>query len=502
MPAWLHKVSTPFSICLLAAATTAPHAKADIVLGKITNIPVSATPTAITLADVDLNGHLDIVTASSNGKVVQVLLNQGAGTFATAATYPVGSIPTGVAVGDVTGDHVKDIVVSNAGNSTVSVLKGIGKGSFSLVASPSTKASPNAVIVGDINHDGIDDIVTANAGTTGSVTVLLSLKDGAFQDPAVYPAGNGSVSVILEDVNGDSHLDVVTANKTNSSVSVLRGDGKGTLSTNTNFKAGTVPYDIVSGDFNGDKRMDLAVADNRANGTQVLINAGESFQAPVLNTAGSYAAGVGTGDLNADGFLDIVMINQASQDVVVFTGRGDGSFDAPVISATGVNHSSVAVGDVNGDGLADVVTTNVDNTISLILNDTSAPTSLTYQPATTSVGSFTVATVGISRNAPADGAVLNLSASANGLVLIPPTVTVPAGARSVQFVVAAVASGTVAITANCNGVGITKSLIVTPSVTSGGVPGDLNCDGRIDSADAAILARKIVGKIDYIAPCN
>jgi hypothetical protein len=78
-------------------------------------------PQAVTLADINADGHLDILGAGNNG-TAQVLLGKGDGTFQTPLDLAVGANAFGIAVGDLDGDGRADLVTASIDDHTVSVL--------------------------------------------------------------------------------------------------------------------------------------------------------------------------------------------------------------------------------------------------------------------------------------------------------------------------------------------------------------------------------------------
>jgi hypothetical protein len=318
--------------------------------------------------------------------------------FLNATNYRSGgSYATSVAVGDLNGDGHPDVVVANscenASNCSngggVSVLLGYGDGTLQApVIYSSGGVAASSVAIADVNGDGRLDVVVANEclSTTGcdsgGVTVLLGNGDGTFQSGVSYPAGYGAASVAIGDVNGDGRPDLVVANQyecsncSNGGVSVLLGNGDGTFQAPATSTSGGVAATAVKiADVNGDGHPDLVISNqyqcgNCSNGeVSVLLNKGNgTFQAPIKNTSGGYAAlSVAIGDVNADGRPDVIVTNLCANVnicvngvVGVLLGNGDGTFQLKATySSAGYGASSVAIGDLDGDKVPDLV---VDNT--------------------------------------------------------------------------------------------------------------------------------------------
>jgi hypothetical protein len=68
-----------------------------------------------------------------------------------------------------------------------------------------------------------------------------------------YAAGDGPQGLSVADLDGDGHLDVVTANVNAHTVGVLRGNGDGTFQPVVAYSTGasTNPRDVAAADLNG-----------------------------------------------------------------------------------------------------------------------------------------------------------------------------------------------------------------------------------------------------------
>ena len=233
---------------------------------------------SVAVADVNGDGKLDLLLANECGTdicstgAVGVLLSNGDGTFRAAVDYSSGATPTSVTVSDVNGDGKLDLLVANSCFSsvcagTVDVLLGNGDGTFQpAVAYGSGGEFPSSVVVADVNGDGKLDLLVANYGTVG---VLLGNGDGTFQTatatviPAEGDSGDGSLAVA--DFNGDGKLDIAFGGV------LLLGNGDGTFQSPLSL--GAAGTGMVAGDFNGDGKPDLADA-----GVTVLLNIAPNFK--------------------------------------------------------------------------------------------------------------------------------------------------------------------------------------------------------------------------------
>jgi hypothetical protein len=176
-----------------------------------------------------------------------------------------------VAVADVNGDGHPDLVVANKYGASLSLLLGNGDGSFRAAQNFTAGANPFSVAVADLNGDGRPDLVVANEGSN-TVSVLLGNGNGTFKASKNFKTDALPRSVAVVDVNGDGRLDLVTCNYSGFSLSVLLGNGNGTFKAAQNYFGGPRPEAVVVADLNGDALPDLAERSLFGDGVGVLLN--------------------------------------------------------------------------------------------------------------------------------------------------------------------------------------------------------------------------------------
>lgn len=277
------------------------------------------------LGDLDGDGDVDIVvptnwTSQTFGKV---FLNDGAGNFTVMpgsfigshAYYPLGKIV------DINKDGLNDIIYcgirmpDGAWNTEIWLNTGsIGHPNFALAQTiQNYTPTGNSLAVEDIDGDGDLDMVS---GANSWPALVYVNNGGTFADPYEISGYASSVFLIDWDNDGDKDLLMYDAYN-NSGLHLHRNDGHG------NFEpTGKLLFDRTQTGFNLDQNERFELADvnkdgypdavltDGVNGTRVLYNTGCSFvlQSYILGkpAANSYVSGMAVGDVDNDGFPDVI----------------------------------------------------------------------------------------------------------------------------------------------------------------------------------------------------
>jgi streptogramin lyase len=224
------------------------------------------------------------------------------------------------------------------------------------------------VAMGDVNGDGDPDIVTApGPGGGPEIRVFDGVSGALIMDFMAYsPAFTGGVYVACADVNGDGHADIITGPDAGGGPEVRVFSGK-TQALIFDFLAfpGTFAggVRVAGADVNHDGKADIIAGKGPGADAAVAVFSGANSallsQWIAFPTFGG-GVYVSAGDVNGDGFADVIVGAGAGggPDVRVFNGANLAIMlsDFFAYSSTFTGGVRVAVADVDGDGFGDIIT--------------------------------------------------------------------------------------------------------------------------------------------------
>ena len=294
------------------------------------------TVEAVTSADLDRDGNLDLVVAQNTG--YQTALGNGDGTFVVGPVV-AGPRTTGIAVGDIDADTHLDVALAQNGN--LQVARGRGDGTFEAARNIAPSAAIE-VAIGELTGDAHADLAVAGGA---SVQVFAGTSTTSFIELAPFPVDANPRSLALYDAAGTTSTvqDLVVVHPTSDRVSLLRNNSNG-----VNF--GLLPLDladpvaVVPIEMNADDRVDLALALGTRAGTH--YTPARDVMPDLFLELGSPAVALAAAELDGTGAPEIVVVTMT--DLVILFG-GAIPVHYPIEEAR-----EVLAGDFNNDGQTDI----------------------------------------------------------------------------------------------------------------------------------------------------
>ena len=227
---------------------------------------------SVMAADINGDGKMDLICNSESA--ITVFTNNGSGVFGSNAMLNVTGGLVSLVAADINGDGNVDLIGLIIYPSAIIVLTNNGSGAFGSNATINYPGGGDCLTMADVNGDGKPDIIFAAGSIPSKIYVWTNNGDGVFGSNATYTVGEGILSITAADVNGDGNVDLICANGESEpgTLSVLTNDGSGEFGSNVTLNVGSEPCSVVAADVNGDGKMDLISANYSANSVSVLIN--------------------------------------------------------------------------------------------------------------------------------------------------------------------------------------------------------------------------------------
>ena len=322
--------------------------------------------------DLDGDGDMDVLSASSNDYRVSRYLNNGDGTFSLFdLATSVGGVSK-IYTCDVDGDSDKDVIVPSTGTGIV-VFKNNGSGFFTVSQIITTAFHlPNSVHGSDFDGDGDIDLVSSASNDNNVVWYENTDGAGTF-GPAQLISDNasGANSVSSGDVDGDGDADIISASSLDNKLTWYKNtDGAGNFTEQTAISSMAYGANAVfSSDLDGDGDKDILSAstyDDKIAWYENMDGLGNFRIQDTVSTLADGAKSVFAADIDGDGDQDVLSASLYDDKIAWYENTdGNATFGSQQVISTAANGPySVHACDIDGDGDMDVLSASIyDNKI-------------------------------------------------------------------------------------------------------------------------------------------
>jgi hypothetical protein len=370
---------------------------------------------SVMAADIDGDGHIDVLNASALNNKVAWYKNDGSGNFGPEQIISdsVSGATTGLAA-DVDGDGDLDVLASSFFGNRIDWFENDGNGNFGAAQDIATGFnSPRTVSAADVDGDGDLDVIAA-AQSQNEIAWWANDGSGNFgPKQTISTAVNQPLSVFAADLDGDGHVDILSASYGDDKIAWYKNNGNGTFGGQQVISTeADGPWNVIAADVDGDGHLDVLSAARQGDEIAWYRNNGDGTfgTKQVISSDSDSARSVFAADVDGDGDLDVLSASAYDDKIAWYINDGSGNFGPQrIISTADDGASSIFAADLDNDGDLDVLAAAfIGNSIAWYENQAVGFTLSKTTATTTEAGgtdSFTV----VLDNQPLSDVVLTIS---------------------------------------------------------------------------------------------
>jgi hypothetical protein len=304
-------------------------------LERTATIPGGRVPEALTVADLERLDQQNVVAVAFPGED-RLAVYTATATMPLSVTLP--GYLNALAAPDVTGDLWPDLAAIAYQDEHIHLLE-VGQDGLAQLPLhlPHPTNAYNALRADDLDNDGDEDLAALRGSGTFTEPLVIYYQDATYGQPGTFPTSLAlrpdvgyyvAHSVALGDVSDDGLADIVVSaggndNDSYLNVFIQQNDGTFDPTPTTIYDANDVPTAVAIADINHDGLNDvLLLNDGHLTLSVYLQNASgtlDPFEVAEVPYSSRYRPdALSVADLNADGSLDVALVNKARGLVTLF----------------------------------------------------------------------------------------------------------------------------------------------------------------------------------------
>ena len=303
---------------------------------------LAGTVVAIHAADVDGDGDMDVLSAQYYGDKVVWYENDGNQVFTEREVVGVFGRPTSVWAVDVDGDGDLDVISGSQLNDTVVWFENDGSQNFTARVAATGIDNPKSVLAIDLDGDGNLDLLSMSYHAD---KIYWHKNDGSqsFSTSTLVTAVNGGWCLSVADLDGDGDLDVLSTTANDDRIAWYENDGSQNFTTHS-IAPVDEGFSVFAADVDGDGDVDVLSASSLDDTIGWYENDGNAhFTTRVISTTANSAKAVLAADIDGDGGLDVVAASYSGDTIAwyenVVVDFGDAPAPYPTLLAdSGASH--------------------------------------------------------------------------------------------------------------------------------------------------------------------
>ncbi len=314
-------------------------------------------PTSVYAADLDNDGDMDILSASSGDDKIAWYENEGSGNFSNQQIITTAANgASSVYAADLDNDGDTDVLSASVNDDKIAWYENDGSGNFGTQQIITTDTNhATSVYAADLDNDGDMDVLSASRYDY-NIAWYENDESGNFGNQQIITTDAiEAQSVYAADLDNDGDMDVLSASS--SKISWYENDGSGNFGTQQIITTATDGAYAADLDNDGDMDVLSTSFDDSKIAWYENDGSGNFGNQQIITTNVDGATSVYAADLDNDGDMDVLSASCCNSDKIAwYENEGSGNFGTQQIITTDV-HVAVCVyaADLDNDGDIDVL---------------------------------------------------------------------------------------------------------------------------------------------------
>jgi len=364
-------------ICICLVLILPHHANAQVTISIFTDSTLTNTfNTVRTIYAVDLDRDMDMDVLAASVLMLDTQIkwyeNKGSEGF---TEHTISTSATGIrsiyAV-DVDGDLDIDVLTASSFDNKIAWYENDGNQGFTEHGITTSARGAESVYATDINGDGHMDVLSASSIDN---KIRWYQNNGNSESPGFYTREVGSAttpySVYAANINGDAHMDVLSASWNDKTIAWYEYDGSVGFTKHVISDSADGANSVYATDLDGDLDIDVLSSSFTDKTVAWYENDGnEVFTTHIISDSADGAQSVYAVDLDGDQDIDVVSASSTDKTVAWYENDGNEVFTRYVINDSVNGIWSIYPADIDGDEKVDVLGASfTDNKIKWFKNE-------------------------------------------------------------------------------------------------------------------------------------
>lgn len=313
------------------------------------------SPRGIFLIDIDQDGDIDLVSASSGNDVIAWYENDGASNFSRHIITTLADGARSVIAGDLDNDGDIDIAAVSANDDELYWYRNDGEQNFTRLYISSSSDTPNTVYAADVNADGYLDFLTSSS-TDGEIAWYENQQNGTFTRQIITADADDARSVYAIDIDYDGDIDVLSASNDDDTIAWYENDGEQNFTKLIIAEDADGATHVSVGDLDDDGDMDVLSASYADDRIAWYENDGsQNFTTHTITNEADGSRSARPFDYDGDGDLDVLSASSLNDTIAWYENDGDANFTSHIITTLADGAIDALAADINGDGILNIV---------------------------------------------------------------------------------------------------------------------------------------------------